>query len=707
MLKKIGKYEIVAQIGQGGFGTVYEGHDPLIKRRVAIKTCSTDDDSIRKRFFREAEIAGRLQHRNIVTVFDLGVQDDVPYLVQEFLTGQDLRDKIAHHAQVSDVQKFTYLLQLAEGLRYAHAQGVVHRDIKPANIRILEDDSVKIMDFGIAKLADAVTQLTNTGMAMGTTGYLAPEQIRAEKIDARADMFAFGVVAYELFTGTKPFHGDSIHNIFYKILTQEPEALRNRYPAVTPQLERIIWRCLRKTPDERYPNFAEIIGELKPLVDAVDGTEELTRLASRLENAIEQGEIADAELEITLARKRYGGKPLFARLFDPLLRRIAEIRKQWEENRKRVEELLEKARGLNEEGSYDDALVAANAALEIDAQNEPARAVVRSIEAALERERENEERARLVAEKTALIDDLISGGRLDDASRALSSARVGIGRSSAFAPISARLAEALALRAAAVSDLVGRAEALEREGRDEDARAVFIEAQGIDPGNEQVRAGRARIEAIIKERIEEERRAAALASARREMDGLLLARDVRKSRSALKRYERQFGPEPFREARQRFDAIEREIKASRPKRDVPRQVWVGLGGTGLVGAAAALGFLVLRGPAPNVVESPSSSPATPIPAATPVAGTLALDAAPWAEITDIVDAATNRVIPVGVAKFTPLTLRLPPGEYSITFVNPAFQDPVVKKVRLHPLGSSVFAEFRRVDAGEYLRAAGL
>jgi len=166
-MDKIGKYEVVRKIGQGGFGVVYEGRDPLIKRRVAIKTCSAEDEEIRRRFFREAEIAGNLQHRHVVTVFDLGVQEGVPYLVQEYLPGEDLAHKIKRKDVLDEYTKLSYLAQVAEGLEYAHRQGVVHRDIKPANIRILDDDSVKIMDFGIAKLASAETQLTHTGMEIG------------------------------------------------------------------------------------------------------------------------------------------------------------------------------------------------------------------------------------------------------------------------------------------------------------------------------------------------------------------------------------------------------------------------------------------------------------------------------------------------------------------------------------------------------------
>ncbi|HVS04498.1 MAG TPA: serine/threonine-protein kinase, partial [Thermoanaerobaculia bacterium] len=193
-MEKIGKYEVLEKIGMGGFGVVYKGRDPFIKRFVAIKTCGTEDDDIRLRFFREAEIAGNLQHRNVVTVYDFGFHDGVPYLVQEFLSGEDLDQGIKRRDALSEERKLEILLQVAAGLEYAHSQGVIHRDIKPGNVRVLDGGRVKIMDFGIAKLANVESQLTRTGMTLGTASYLAPEQIKGEAITPAADVFSFGVL---------------------------------------------------------------------------------------------------------------------------------------------------------------------------------------------------------------------------------------------------------------------------------------------------------------------------------------------------------------------------------------------------------------------------------------------------------------------------------------------------------------------------------
>ena len=149
-METLDKYQVLEKIGVGGFGVVYKAYDPFIKRAVAIKTCTSEDAEMRERFMSEAEIAGNLHHRNIVTVYDFGFKDGVPYLVQEYLSGEDLDRKIKRREFLSLPEKLLYLVQIVRGLQYAHSRGVVHRDIKPANIRILEDDTAKIMDFGIA-----------------------------------------------------------------------------------------------------------------------------------------------------------------------------------------------------------------------------------------------------------------------------------------------------------------------------------------------------------------------------------------------------------------------------------------------------------------------------------------------------------------------------------------------------------------------------
>jgi serine/threonine-protein kinase len=253
--EKIGKYEISEQIGTGGFGAVYKGRDPFIKRTVAVKTCQLNDPEIKSRFFREAELAGNLHHRNITTIYDFGVENDIPYIVQEFLTGEDL-DKIVKRGEPLPLQrKVEILIAIAEGLHFAHEAHVIHRDIKPANIRILENGAVKIMDFGIAKSLQSESSLTQTGITLGTSAYLAPEQIRGETLDRRTDVFAVGVLAYELLAYQKPFRGEHLSTILYRILNEAPEPVQSVAPDVPPGLAAIVNRAMEKNIENRYPSM--------------------------------------------------------------------------------------------------------------------------------------------------------------------------------------------------------------------------------------------------------------------------------------------------------------------------------------------------------------------------------------------------------------------------------------------------------------------
>ena len=264
-MQTLDKYQVLEKIGVGGFGVVYKAYDPFIKRHVAIKTCTSEETETRERFMREAEIAGNLHHRNIVTVYDFGFKDGVPYLVQEYLSGEDLDRKIKRRDFLTVPEKLLYLVQIARGLQYAHSRGVVHRDIKPANIRILEDDTAKIMDFGIAKLAQHQEALTQAGITLGTAAYLSPEQIRGGAFDARTDLFSYGVLAYELFALERPFQGAEISAVFYKILNEETPALREKAADCPEELERIVRRCLEKDPQRRYPGCSELLHDIEEL----------------------------------------------------------------------------------------------------------------------------------------------------------------------------------------------------------------------------------------------------------------------------------------------------------------------------------------------------------------------------------------------------------------------------------------------------------
>jgi serine/threonine-protein kinase len=280
MIEKLGKYEIVEKIGVGGFGTVYRGRDPFIKRTVAVKTCLSEDDEIKKRFFREAELSGNLHHRNITTIYDFGVQDGIPYIVQEYLTGEDLDKMIKRGDVIPLKRKIEILMDICEGLAYAHEAGIIHRDIKPSNIRILKDGAVKIMDFGIAKSFQSESNLTQTGITLGTAAYLAPEQIRGEAVDPRTDIFSLGILAYELLTGQKPFRGEHISTVLFKILNEKPEPASKADPEIPAAVDRAVEKAIEKSPPNRYESVPEFRKDLAAAIKQVPGAADVTAATS-------------------------------------------------------------------------------------------------------------------------------------------------------------------------------------------------------------------------------------------------------------------------------------------------------------------------------------------------------------------------------------------------------------------------------------------
>ncbi len=264
-METIGKYRIEEKIGSGGFGEVFRAYDPFIKRHVAIKTCNARDQNTADRFYQEAEIGGNLHHRNVTTVYDFGVHEGLPYLIQEYLSGEDLDVKIKRRDYLPYSEKLLYLLQIARGLAYAHSKGFIHRDVKPANVRILEDGTAKIMDFGIAKLAQQESGLTQTGMTLGTAAYLSPEQVRGDAVDLRTDIFSFGVLAYELLAYERPFQGEQISTVIYNLLNHEPEPISAHWPGAPAEMVALVDRCLRKDASQRFADGNDLVKELEML----------------------------------------------------------------------------------------------------------------------------------------------------------------------------------------------------------------------------------------------------------------------------------------------------------------------------------------------------------------------------------------------------------------------------------------------------------
>jgi serine/threonine protein kinase len=207
-LKKLGKYEVLAELGHGAMGVVYRARDPIINRLVAIKTITTgvaNDPAMLQRFYREAQSAGGLQHPNIITIYDMGNEGDLPYIAMELVEGENLEQVIARRAAIPVSLKLVYAMQACRAFDYAHKRGIVHRDIKPGNIMVAKDGTVKVVDFGIARVLE--TSKTQTGMLIGTFAYMSPEQYHGEHADERSDIWSFGVLLYELLSCHRPFTG--------------------------------------------------------------------------------------------------------------------------------------------------------------------------------------------------------------------------------------------------------------------------------------------------------------------------------------------------------------------------------------------------------------------------------------------------------------------------------------------------------------------
>lgn len=250
---KIGKYDLEELVGEGAMGKVYRALDPVLSRAVAIKLMSasiSQDSHLRDRFLREARAAANLQHPNIITIYDFGDAGGHPYIAMEYIEGTDLAHIIQDRQPVSLETKVSYVINLLNGLAYAHTKGVVHRDIKPANIRVTADGRVKIMDFGIAHLSGS--EMTHSGVVLGTPDYMAPEQVRGLPVTPQTDIWSAGALLYELLTFEKPFSGETLHAVLFKVVTEEPPSITKLNPSLPEALERIVNTALNKEASKRY-----------------------------------------------------------------------------------------------------------------------------------------------------------------------------------------------------------------------------------------------------------------------------------------------------------------------------------------------------------------------------------------------------------------------------------------------------------------------
>jgi serine/threonine-protein kinase len=283
-LKRLGRYEIQGVLGQGAMGMVFKGLDPAIDRLVALKTIRiglgmnpTQTAELRERLVREAKAAGKLSHPNIVTIYDVGTEGDVDYIAMEYLEGTTLEDLIRKNTVMNFRIVAKMLYQVCSALEYAHKMGIVHRDIKPANIMVLDNFEVKVTDFGIARFESGGMSMTQTGIAMGTPYYIAPEQLRGEAVDRRCDIFSLGVVAYEMLTRKRPFDGQNISALIYAITQTNPSPPSKLDPVIPGLFDFVIGKALAKDPRQRYQNADEMGKDLEAFVEDMSGAKAYRR----------------------------------------------------------------------------------------------------------------------------------------------------------------------------------------------------------------------------------------------------------------------------------------------------------------------------------------------------------------------------------------------------------------------------------------------
>ena len=284
-MQQVGRYQIVAELGRGAMGIVYQALDPAIGRTIAIKSIRLQDltdtaerERLRERLVREAQSAGILSHPGIVTIYDIAEEHGMAYIFMEFVNGPPL-EKMLLHEQTPDKETLLSIFrQTAAALDYAHKKGIVHRDIKPANIMIHEDGTAKVTDFGVAKIVSQ--QMTLAGTMMGTPSYMSPEQVQGTEVNGRADQFSLGVIAYEVLTGEKPFVAEYLPTLLFKIVREEPLAPQRLNPTLGPQVDTVLRKALSKNPADRYDTCTDFVNALSTACNATHGWMPLPRGAS-------------------------------------------------------------------------------------------------------------------------------------------------------------------------------------------------------------------------------------------------------------------------------------------------------------------------------------------------------------------------------------------------------------------------------------------
>jgi hypothetical protein len=274
--ERIGRFEIFDRVGVDAFSILYQGRDPFSDRPVVVRVCTAGDDCLRRSFLRAAELSAELRHRNIVRVLEYGSGESKPYLVQEAPEGTSLAARMRGEQPADEVVRLFFLLQMAQGLRYAHRQGVLHGGLSPHTVRVLEGERLHLTDFGIARLSDACNQLTREAVRIPAAGYLYPENLLGLDLDERSDVFGFGALAYELLTDRRPFPSRSLPQLASQVMADRPERIGRLWTDCPGELEDTIHKCLRREPGRRFAAMDEVLEELSAVLPIPEEAAEVT-----------------------------------------------------------------------------------------------------------------------------------------------------------------------------------------------------------------------------------------------------------------------------------------------------------------------------------------------------------------------------------------------------------------------------------------------
>ncbi|MBN2430176.1 MAG: protein kinase [Acidobacteria bacterium] len=650
MLKKLGKYEIIEEIGKGAMGHVYKAFDPLMGRYVALKTMSyssQSDAEFKKRFFKEAQAPGRLHHENIVVIYELNEDQGVPFIAMEFLEGDDLF-RLIQHRHIFTLQKIIDLIiQVCEGLHFAHSHGIIHRDIKPANIFLLTNGKVKIVDFGIAHISQS-SLMTKTGMLLGTPSYMSPEQVKCETLAGSSDQFSLGVIMYELLTGRRPFDGETYTNIMYKILHENPRPLRDVYPACPSSLEKIVLKALDKSPENRFADLASLARRLRKLKDEFEQD-----MSMEPTIAVPRTRSEEQSIKIDLVN-RY----LKEGKFDQALRVLDKLRAQGEspeiiealqediaekKRKARIEELLTEGITFFDDDHYDLALECFNEALSVEPENTMALEWVRKTH-----QKEAEKRLNQTIEKyMQLGHTALQQEKLDEAKKLYSEA---LKLNPAARDLSVKLNDIQELidrreRQAKAEQWTDQARVMLAEGQRDEARRYCRLAMDVMADYPPAAEMLDEIAAAEKEEV--------VGRALQEMEALYLRKEYDAALQVAGAAVEQVGVDS------RLKKSTRQILAARRRKWlVPLLIFV---------------TLVLAVVVVVVVRQTRSEP-VPVPN-----GVLLLDIRPAVQILDLIDTGTREAILLPEQE-TPLRLALPTGRYRLRYQRQNLQDnPIVEE----------------------------